>query len=577
MATAETDFMRIIDPELFWCCNYKGTAFSFGEFLELIRSFHGYPAPGLVIAGKMIQVALEHLPKGILFDVISETGNCLPDAVQLLTPCTIGNNWLKILNFKKFAVSLYDKTNGNGYRVWIDPEKLDSWKEIHCWFFKTKPKFEQNTPLLYQQIQAAGADILSGGTVCVDKKYLIKKSFGKRAICPICHEVFPAEHGRICHGCQGHSPYTESVSVMSHHNEKPLLETVSVEACEGKVALHDMTQIIAGEFKGPVFRSGQKLGAGDICRLQMMGKQNIYVADEKTEIFDKETHDDLKANDQWIHENEAARRFAKAMAGEGVTYDDLPVEGKIDFIAERDGLLNIDTDRLEAFNLVPDVMCATRKGFSIVTKGRKLGGTRAIPLYLSERILNRAMETICDAPILTVLPMKKADVGVLVTGTEIFRGLVQDRFIPIIQSKISRLGCRIIHSIIAPDDRGIICDGIKNLINSGANLIVTTAGLSVDPDDVTRRGLMDAGARDILYGAPILPGAMTLLAHIGSVPLIGVPACALYYPTTSFDLLLPRLLADIPITRRDLAKLGHGAFCWQCKTCQFPKCSFGKA
>ncbi len=577
MATSETDFMMIKNPDSFWCCNYKGEAFSFGEFLELIRSFHGYPAPGLIIAGKMIQTALEHLPKKILFDVICETSNCLPDAVQLLTPCTIGNGWLKILNFKKFAVALYDKTNGYGYRVWIDPEKLKSWGEIHCWFFKTKPKQEQDTPLLFQQIQAAGADILSGDNVCVDKKYLNKKSFGKRAICPICHEVFPAKHGRICRGCQGHSPYAKSDPATTLFDAPPPLETVPVEDCEGKYALHDMTQIIPGKFKGPVFRSGQKLGAGDICRLQMMGKQRVYVTREKTEIPDKEKPADLTGNDGWIHENDAALHFAKAMAGEGVAYDDLPREGKIDFIADRDGLLTVDTERLEAFNLVPDVMCATRKGFSIVTRGRKLGGTRAIPLYLSGPIFNQAMEALLDAPIIQVLPMKKADVGVLVTGTEIFRGLVQDRFIPIIKSKISRFGCRMVRSIIVPDERKIISEGVNNLINGGANLLVTTAGLSVDPDDVTCMGLMDAGAHDILYGAPILPGAMTLLAHIGSVPLIGVPACALYYPTTSFDLLLPRLLADIPITRRDLAKLGHGAFCWHCKTCQFPKCSFGKA
>lgn len=118
--------------------------------------------------------------------------------------------------------------------------------------------------------------------------------------------------------------------------------------------------------------------------------------------------------------------------------------------------------------------------------------------------------------------------------------------------------------------------GVFTLLEAGADLVITTAGLSVDPDDVTRLGLMDAGAREVLYGAPILPGAMTLLAKIGDVQIIGVPACALFFKTTSFDILLPRLLGGIPITRKDLTKLANGALCRKCKKCTYPKCAFGK-
>lgn len=171
--------------------------------------------------------------------------------------------------------------------------------------------------------------------------------------------------------------------------------------------------------------------------------------------------------------------------------------------------------------------------------------------------------------------MRKARVGILVTGSEVFQGLVEDRFIPIIGAKVKDFGCRVAKAVIVPDDRNAIRDGVEELIQCGTDLLITTAGLSVDPDDVTRRGLTDAGATDILYGMPVLPGTMALLARIGSVQVLGVPACALYFKTTSFDLLFPRLLAGLEITRRDLAKLGHGSFCLECKACTFPKCPFG--
>jgi formylmethanofuran dehydrogenase subunit E len=165
-------------------------------------------------------------------------------------------------------------------------------------------------------------------------------------------------------------------------------------------------------------------------------------------------------------------------------------------------------------------------------------------------------------------------VGLLVTGTEVFLGLVEDKFIPIITNKVEKFGCPVVASRIVPDERRAISQGLRELLEAGAELLVTTAGLSVDPDDVTRQGLLDAGATELLYGAPILPGAMTLLARLGPARVLGVPACALYFKRTSFDLLLPRLLAGLEIRRQDLARLGHGALCLECQTCSFPKCPF---
>lgn len=172
--------------------------------------------------------------------------------------------------------------------------------------------------------------------------------------------------------------------------------------------------------------------------------------------------------------------------------------------------------------------------------------------------------------------MRTSKVGILITGTEIFRGLIKDSFIPIIRSKVAYYGCEVVESIITPDDRDEIAFGVRKILDSGVDLLVTTAGLSVDPDDVTMQGLVYAGCQDVVYGAPVLPGAMTLVARIGQVQVVGVPACGLYHKVTSFDLLLPRLLAGLSITRNNLARMGHGSFRMDCKNCIFPQCSYGR-
>ena len=295
-----------------------------------------------------------------------------------------------------------------------------------------------------------------------------------------------------------------------------------------------------------------------------MGRQHIYVDDGNS------------LGDQWVHENEAALSFARSLAGKGVCFTEPAREGKISLKAINDGLLMVDDQVLETFNLVPGVMCATRKGYSVVREGEPFAGTRAIPLYLPRTDFENAVKILHERPVFHVLPFRKASVGILVTGTEVFQGLIQDRFIPIIRAKAETFGCNIVHTRIVPDEVEAIQNGIREILDAGADLLVTTAGLSVDPDDVTRKGLINAGAEDILYGAPIIPGAMTLLAHIGAVQVIGVPACALYFKTTSFDLLLPRLLAGVSLTRLELSRMGHGAFCLECQTCTFPICPFGR-
>jgi formylmethanofuran dehydrogenase subunit E len=231
---------------------------------------------------------------------------------------------------------------------------------------------------------------------------------------------------------------------------------------------------------------------------------------------------------------------------------------------------------LEEFNAIPGVMCATRHAFGVVEKGQQVAATRAIPLYLERNVLADAMRVLEDGPVVEVRPLRTPRVGILVTGTEVFQGLVEDRFIPIISAKVEAFGCPVAATDIVPDDRERIGAAVRDMLARGVELLVTTAGLSVDPGDVTRLGLADAGVENMRYGTPILPGAMTLLANAGDVDVIGVPACALFFKTTSFDILLPRVLAGMSPSRRDLARLGHGGMCMQCKRCTFPKCPFGK-
>ena len=568
MNTKDTLTERMATPStnsLYWCHDHKGKGYTYEEAITLLRDFHGYPAPGLILGVRMVSVAMEKLPENILFDAISETHSCLPDAVQLLTLCTIGNSWLKVLDLGRYAVTLYDKHTGNGVRISVDPKKLKNWPELQTWLYKLKPKHKQDSSKLDHEIRSAGTRILKLETVHVTPRYLEKPSKGNIGTCPICDEAYPKSHGGICKACQGGTPYRSlDNGSMENNSEMPWLKKIALEEAIGRPILHDMTEVIPGKEKGPAFKHGQVISGGDICRLQKMGRQRVYV------------EDGAQATDDWIHEDQVALAFAEGMAGEGVTFQKIPHEGKITLTAENSGLLDIDTVRLEKFNSIPNVMCASRKRFETMVKGEALAGTRAIPLYLSKDHFHQAMDILRSAPLFKVIPLRKARVGILVTGTEVFRGLIQDGFGPIIESKVKKYGCEVVDSIIRPDDREAIKKGIFRLLRSRADLIVTTAGLSVDPDDVTRQGLTDAGCKDLLYGAPILPGAMTLLSKIGDVQVIGVPACGLYHTTTGFDLLLPRLLAGISITRQDLAALGHGAFCQNCQTCTYPKCSFGK-
>lgn len=341
-----------------------------------------------------------------------------------------------------------------------------------------------------------------------------------------------------------------------------MLKKIKTEDAVGTRLAHDITEIRPGEFKGPAFREGHEVCDADICHLQKLGKNHLYLID-------------LEADE--IHENQAAAILAGALAGEGVTWEDNPREGKIGLHAARDGLLQVDTAALAAFNLVEEVMCATLHSHTLVAKGALVAATRALPLVMKRAPVERAAAIATrHGGVVAVRPLRRARAGLVITGDEVFHGLIQDRFAPVLTGKIEALGSEVAAVAFAPDEEARIAVAIRGHLEAGCDLILLSGGLSVDPDDVTRKAVAETGAREAHYGAAALPGAMFLVAYIDDVPLLGVPACGLHHRVTVLDLVLPRILAGERIGKKELAFLGHGGLCRDCPECTHPHCPFGK-
>ncbi|WP_426348621.1 molybdopterin-binding protein [Alloiococcus sp. CFN-8] len=332
----------------------------------------------------------------------------------------------------------------------------------------------------------------------------------------------------------------------------------------GHILCQDITQIIPGEVKGPVFRKGHIIREEDIPVLLSVGKEHLYIW-EKTEGI--------------LHENEAAEILYSICANEGMTGSDIK-EGKIEISSLIDGLFKINREKLRGINSLGEMMIATRHGDTEVKKGDKLAGTRIIPLIIEKEKLDRAVEIGGGEGILKVLPFNYKKVGIVTTGSEVFKGRIKDSFGPVLRDKLSYYPTEIIGQRITDDNKEDIREAILKFIEEGADMVICTGGMSVDPDDKTPGAIMSTGANIISYGAPVLPGAMLLLSYYYNegreIPILGLPGCVMYAKKTIFDLLLPRLIADDPISKEDLAALGEGGLCLQCDVCTYPNCGFGK-
>jgi molybdenum cofactor synthesis domain-containing protein len=353
-----------------------------------------------------------------------------------------------------------------------------------------------------------------------------------------------------------------SVKFSGMKGKRAVLKIIPLAESVGCALAHDVTEIRPGQFKGPAFRKGHIVRHEDLCHLLRLGKKRLYVID--------------LAEDE-IHENEAAAILAGALAGEGIVWRNEPREGKINLLAGQDGLLQVNISALAAFNLIDEVMCATLHRHTLVKEGELVASTRAIPLVMKRATIERAAAVARqNGAVVAIKPLRQARVGIVITGSEVYDGLIEDRFGPVLIEKVQSLGSEVGALDFAPDNADLIAEAVRSQIGRGCDLLLLTGGMSVDPDDVTRYGIRKAGAEELHYGSAVLPGAMFLVASIKDVWVLGVPACALHHRITVLDLVLPRILAGERIGKSELALLGHGGLCRDCPECRYPHCSFGK-
>ncbi|MDU0203681.1 molybdopterin-binding protein [Paenibacillus sp. MAH-36] len=331
-----------------------------------------------------------------------------------------------------------------------------------------------------------------------------------------------------------------------------MLREVKVEDAVGMILPHDLTQILPGEFKGRLFRKGHQVTESDIPALLSIGKEHIYV---------------MELQPGYLHEDEAAQRMARAIAGDELILTE-PHEGKVNVKSPIRGLVRIDKAFVDSVNAIDEVVMSTIRSGVVVEAGASLVGTRVIPLIVDEAKVVE-VERIAAArraegfTLLEVKPFRKLRVGVVTTGSEVFKGRIQDKFGPVVKEKVAQLGSEVVDQRFALDDSEAIVGEIHALLAQNVDLVLVTGGMSVDPDDRTPGAIKQAGARVVSYGTPMLPGSMLMIAYLGDVPIMGLPGCVMHDPYTSFDVLLPRICAGETIVRSDITEMGYGGF-YQC-------------
>ncbi|WP_297418554.1 molybdopterin-binding protein [Clostridium sp.] len=339
------------------------------------------------------------------------------------------------------------------------------------------------------------------------------------------------------------------------------MKMIKTTQAVGHVLCHDITQIIKGVTKNIAFRKGHIIKEEDVPILLSLGKDNIY-------IWEK--------NEEMLHENEAADILLSVCKGENIVGTEVK-EGKVELVADVDGLLQIDVEKMNKINSLGEIMIATRHNNFPVKKGDKLAGTKVIPLVIEKEKMNEAKKIVGDEPLLNIKKFAIKKVGIVTTGNEIFYDRIKDTFGPVIIEKLSEYNAEILGQEIVNDDLENIRKAIIGFLEKGADMIVCTGGMSVDPDDLTPSAIKSTGAEIISYGAPVLPGAMFLLSYYkNNIPIVGLPGCVMYSKRTIFDLVLPRIMANVKLSSKDLSIMGHGGLCLSCDICTYPNCGFGK-
>ena len=339
------------------------------------------------------------------------------------------------------------------------------------------------------------------------------------------------------------------------------MKLIRTEDAVGHILCHDITQIIKGVTKDAVFRKGHIVREEDIPVLLSVGKEHLYVWEN---------------SENMLHENDAAEVLRRLCQNSGMRAT-APKEGKIDLYAEQDGLFLVDTERLSKLNGMGRIVIATRPSGIPVKKGDKLAGMRVVPLVIEKDFMQAAADAMGDIPLLRLLPLRAKKYGIVTTGSEVYHGRIQDSFSPVIREKLAEFHGECIAHTLCDDRDADITAAIQTMLDAGCELVICTGGMSVDPDDRTPLAIKNTGVSIVSYGAPVLPGAMFLLSYTADGRAVcGLPGCVMYAKRTIFDLVLPYLMADEPITAQMLSRLGNGGLCLGCDTCHFPNCGFGR-
>ncbi len=339
------------------------------------------------------------------------------------------------------------------------------------------------------------------------------------------------------------------------------MEKIRVEEAVGMKLCHDITKVVPGEFKGRLFARGHIIRPEDVEELKSIGKEYIYVWEEQ---------------EGKIHEDEAAIRISQAMAGINTVLDD-PKEGKVFVSSKIKGLFRIKRDLLKKINSIEQITVPTIPDYYRVGKGHKLAAIRVIPLIVEEGKVE-SVESYCseEGPVFEVKEYKNLKVGLIITGNEVYYGRVEDKFAAVLEDKMAYFGAEILGKTFCPDNLEKIEAAIKKYKAGGADLIVLSGGMSVDPDDLTPVAIKNTATELVTYGVPAQPGNMFMMAYSDDTPVIGVPGAAIYYKTTVLDIVLPRIFAGEIMTKEDFVGLGEGGLCITCSVCTYPRCYFGQ-
>lgn len=337
------------------------------------------------------------------------------------------------------------------------------------------------------------------------------------------------------------------------------MKKIKIEDAVGMALCHDITAMRDG-FKGAAFKRGHVVTEEDIPELLDIGKKTVFVWEE---------------NAGEIHEEDAALRMAAMAPVEGTHYTE-PSEGKVLLIADQRGMFRVDTELLRKVNSIDDITISTLPDHYPVEAGARLASMRIVPLVTKEENIGRAEKLCAEKKLVDLRPYEDKKIGVIITGSEVYAGRIKDRFEPVVRAKMKQYPAEILGVTICDDDLAMITSAAEKYLAQGADFLIFTGGMSVDPDDLTPTAIRQLGADIISHGVPAQPGNMTLVAYLKDAAILGVPGAAISLPATMFDVLLPQIFTGDKLTKEDLVRLGDGGLCHLCGDCHFPNCTFGR-